>query len=336
MTQAVAKESSGASKTDVILRASAIRKLYRMGETEVEVLKGIDLSIKRGEFIAIEGRSGSGKSTLLHVLGGLESIDGGDVEFDGRDYTARHMAVVRESWLKKFSRWCFRGWVGSIIGFVVSAVASAVIFTVATDKAGELPLQLWTKSLWIAGIGGALFVLWLVLLGIRAFIHHGKEAPLSNLRNEQFGFVFQFYHLLPELNVLENALLTPMIGAPSNLPKSERRARHERARKVLEELGMGHRLKHRPNQLSGGERQRVAIARALMNKPRVLFADEPTGNLDAETGKQIMAVFEGLHRDHGQTIVMVTHDRTLARRADRVLILRDGRVERAAEVAHEG
>ena len=98
---------------------------------------------------------------------------------------------------------------------------------------------------------------------------------------------------------------------------------------MLGQLGMGHRLKHRPNQLSGGERQRVAIARALMNSPKVLFADEPTGNLDAETGKQIMGVLERLHRENGQTIVMVTHDRTLARQADRVLILKDGKLEKA-------
>jgi putative ABC transport system ATP-binding protein len=97
---------------------------------------------------------------------------------------------------------------------------------------------------------------------------------------------------------------------------------------VLTQLGMAHRLKHRPSQLSGGERQRVAIARALMNSPRVLFADEPTGNLDAETGRQIMGVLESLHRQQNQTIVMVTHDRTLARQADRVLVLKDGRLER--------
>jgi lipoprotein-releasing system ATP-binding protein len=103
----------------------------------------------------------------------------------------------------------------------------------------------------------------------------------------------------------------------------------DRGTEVLNSLGMGHRLKHRPNQLSGGERQRVAIARALMNQPRVLFADEPTGNLDADTGRQIMGVLEKLHRENGQTVVMVTHDRALARTADRVLVLKDGRMEKA-------
>jgi len=150
----------------------------------------------------------------------------------------------------------------------------------------------------------------------------GRER--SRVRNTQFGFVFQFYHLLPELNVLENALLGPMIEHSYFSFLSRRAELRRRGTEVLDSLGMAHRLKHRPGQLSGGERQRVAIARALMNNPRVLFADEPTGNLDAETGRQIMGVLEQLHRDRGQTIVMVTHDRSLARQADRVLVLRDG------------
>jgi lipoprotein-releasing system ATP-binding protein len=156
-------------------------------------------------------------------------------------------------------------------------------------------------------------------------------AARSRVRNTQFGFVFQFYHLLPELNVLENTLLAAMIEHSWLSFRSNRRELRERGTAVLKQLGMEHRLKHKPNQLSGGERQRVAIARALMNSPRVLFADEPTGNLDAETGRQIMDVLEGLHREKNQTIVMVTHDRTIARMADRVLVLKDGRLERANE-----
>jgi lipoprotein-releasing system ATP-binding protein len=109
----------------------------------------------------------------------------------------------------------------------------------------------------------------------------------------------------------------------------KRRELRQKATEILQQLGMDQRLKHRPNQLSGGERQRVAIARALMNNPRILFADEPTGNLDVETGRQIMDLLEKLHRDHGQTIVMVTHDRALAREADRVLVLKGGRLEKA-------
>ncbi len=156
-------------------------------------------------------------------------------------------------------------------------------------------------------------------------------AARSKLRNRSFGFVFQFYHLLPELNVLENTMLAAMIEHSWSAFRKNKLAHRERAASVLDELGMGHRLTHRPAQLSGGERQRVAIARALMNQPKILFADEPTGNLDFETGGQIMAVLERLHQEQGQTIVMVTHDRTIARKADRLLILRDGRIQVAPD-----
>jgi len=248
MSQIASPPPSAALRSDrTILKAQGVRKTFRMGDSVVQVLKNADVSIRAGEFLAIEGRSGSGKSTLLHILGALDSADAGIIEYDGRD---------------------------------------------------------------IAQMPG---------------------AERSRLRNTQFGFVFQFYHLLPELNVLENAELSSMIEHSWFTFRANKRAIQERAIGILKQLGMEHRLKHRPNQLSGGERQRVAIARALMNQPKVLFADEPTGNLDAETGKQIMAVLETLHREHGQTIVMVTHDRTVAKKADRVLVLKDGKLERPQE-----
>jgi len=228
--------------TRAILRASGLRKTFKMGESSLEILKHVDLVVRSGEFLAIEGRSGSGKSTLMYLLGALDLADSGSIEYDGQDFS------------------------------------------------------------------------------------HMSSAERSRLRNRHFGFVFQFYHLLPELNVLENTLLAPMIELSwlrFHARKAELRAR---AADVLAQLGMGHRMKHRPRQLSGGERQRVAIARALMNSPHVLFADEPTGNLDSETGRQIMDVLEKLHQNHGQTILMVTHDRTLASDADRVLLLTDGRL----------
>jgi lipoprotein-releasing system ATP-binding protein len=234
-----------AQPVSTILHARGLRKSFRMGDSEIHVLRHVDLAVQAGEFVAIEGRSGSGKSTLLHVMGALDSADKGELEYDGR----------------------------------------------SIPKMG------------------------------------GNER--SALRNTQFGFVFQFYHLLPELNVLENTLLAPMIQHSWLGYRARKRELVERAKVVLTQLGMEHRLKQPPNRLSGGERQRVAIARALMNSPRVLFADEPTGNLDAETGVQIMAVFERLHRERQQTVVMVTHDRTLARRADRVLVMKDGKLERA-------
>jgi lipoprotein-releasing system ATP-binding protein len=226
-----------------ILRARGIQRAFKMGDSSVQVLKGCNLTLKHGEFVAIEGRSGSGKSTLLHIMGALDESDGGSVEFDGKD-------IIQMS---------------------------------SEDR--------------------------------------------SRLRNKSFGFIFQFYHLLPELNVLENTLLAAMIEFSWLTFRSNYKTLQARAIDLLTQFGLSHRLKHRPSQLSGGERQRVAIARALMNNPRVLFADEPTGNLDVETGRQIMDVIEKLHRDSGQTIVMVTHDRALAREADRVLVLKDGKLE---------
>ncbi len=154
------------------------------------------------------------------------------------------------------------------------------------------------------------------------------EADRDALRNQAFGFVFQFYHLLPELNVLENVLLPEMTGASVGQWFSGRATALGRARELLAILGLGQRLHHRPNQLSGGERQRVAIARALMNKPAVLLADEPTGNLDARTGREILSILEQLHRD-GQTIVLVTHEQYVAQRAQRVVRLTDGVLEAA-------
>jgi lipoprotein-releasing system ATP-binding protein len=236
------------SESSSIIRASGLRKSFQMGDANVLVLKNVDLSVRRGEFLAIEGRSGSGKSTLMHLLGALDIPDNGTIEYEGSEF------------------------------------------------------------------GGL------------------SAGQRSKIRNTQFGFVFQFYHLLPELNVLENTLLAPMIEHSWFSFKAQKPELKTRASTILDQMGLAHRLKHRPNQLSGGERQRVAIARALMNSPKVLFADEPTGNLDAETGRQIMNVLEKLHQEKGQTIVMVTHDRSLAREADRVLFLEDGRLKSETDV----
>ncbi|HSZ54974.1 MAG TPA: ABC transporter ATP-binding protein [Tepidisphaeraceae bacterium] len=248
MSQAVRQpELLAVEKDRPILRAQAIKRTFRMGQEVTVVLKHVDLTLRKGEFVAIEGRSGSGKSTLLHILGTLDEADSGTIEFNGQD-------------LSRLT---------------------------------------------------------------------GGER--SQIRNTQFGFVFQFYHLLPELNVTENTLLAPMIEYSWLGFRKRQHQLKERAKEILSELGLEHRLRHKVTVLSGGERQRVAIARALMNSPQILFADEPTGNLDAETGRQIMGVLEKLHREQGQTIVLVTHDRSLARQADRVLVLRDGKLEKPGE-----
>ena len=144
-------------------------------------------------------------------------------------------------------------------------------------------------------------------------------------RNRDVGFVFQFYHLLPELNVLENVLMPPMVGCSIAQWVFRGAAAHERACEILRRVGLAERMHHRPNELSGGERQRVAIARAMINQPRFLLADEPTGNLDAKMGREILAVLRSFN-EGGQTIVMVTHDPDIAQSADRRVQLVDGRI----------
>lgn len=149
----------------------------------------------------------------------------------------------------------------------------------------------------------------------------------DRLRNSAFGLVFQFYHLLPELSTLENVLLPAMIGSGFWRYLGHRRAAQEKAKQALNMVDMGHRLRHRPRELSGGEMQRVAIARALVGEPRLLLADEPTGNLDQQTTSEIIDLLRSLNHNHKLTIVMVTHDLTLAERADRTIRLHEGRVQ---------
>ncbi len=230
------------SKDDFIIEAQDIHKSYRMGAAEVHVLKGVELAVRRGEFLAIVGASGSGKSTLLHILGALDRPDKGQVCYDGR-------------------------------------------------KLSEM-----------------------------------SGGELNRYRNKMVGFVFQFYHLLDELSVLENVILPAMVPAGIIRWLSVRGAVRRRGQELLEEVGLSERASHKPYQLSGGERQRAAIVRAIMNEPSVLLADEPTGNLDSATGNGILDVLERLNRA-GQTIVMVTHDERVARRAGRTITLADGRIK---------
>ena len=225
-----------------ILSVHDLHKHYRIGGQDLHVLRGVDLNVSQGEFVAILGASGSGKSTLLHLIGGLDRPEQGTVQFDNRD-----------------------------------------IFKLR---------------------GGA----------------------LDRYRNRHVGFIFQSYHLLPELTALENVLTGAMIRSSIAGWPSRRSEAHRHATELLERVGLGDRLKHRPSKLSGGERQRVAIARALVNEPDVLLADEPTGNLDTETGKSILQLISRLHQQ-GQTILMVTHDQQIAAAADHQLWLREGRLK---------
>ncbi|RMF91998.1 MAG: ABC transporter ATP-binding protein [Planctomycetota bacterium] len=225
------------------LSVKGLVKAYRKGNHVVPVLRGVDLEIRRGEFVAIVGQSGSGKSTLLHLMGLLDSPDDGEIGFDGR-------------------------------------------------RVDNAPVRVRER-----------------------------------LRNERIGMIFQFYHLLPELTALENVLTPIMIGRGVLRYLAERRRYRAEARRLLETVGLSHRLKHKPREMSGGEMQRAAIARALISQPEILLADEPTGNLDRATGQEILALLRALNDRHNLTIVMVTHDPTIAERADRTVRLVDGRVD---------
>ena len=229
------------SKNGNILTCEDLFKSYHMGLTNLQVLKGLSLEVKKGEFVAIIGASGSGKSTLLHILGALDRPDKGRVCFEGND---------------------------------------------------------------LARLSG---------------------RKLNKLRNKKIGFVFQFYHLLDELNVVENVTLPAMVASGTLNWLRCAKSVKKRALELIEMLGIAERAKHKPYQLSGGERQRVALGRALINQPQVLLADEPTGNLDSETGNGILNALGRLRND-GQTIVMVTHDEKIAERADKVIKLVDGKI----------
>ncbi|MDQ3283636.1 MAG: ABC transporter ATP-binding protein [Acidobacteriota bacterium] len=218
-----------------MIRMDNIRKVYDTGKVKVEALKGIDLEVAPGEFVAIVGPSGSGKSTLMNLLGCLDTATEGTYEIGGDN---------------------------------------------------------------VAGV---------------------TRDQLAEIRNRRVGFVFQSFNLLPHLSALENVELPMLFGGVS--PK-ERRAR---ATQLLEKVGLGERLDHKPTELSGGQMQRVAIARALAMNPDILLADEPTGNLDTSSGTDIMSIFNELWKS-GRTLVIITHDPALARRASRVVEIRDGRI----------
>ena len=219
----------------MLIETTALRKTYWMGATEVAALRGADLEVERGEFVAIMGPSGSGKSTLLHLLGCLDRPSGGRYRFDG----------------------------------------------VAVENI--------------------------------------DDTELSRIRNRKIGFVFQSFNLIPQHDVLENVEL-PLVYAGIARP-----VRRERSLEILRHVGLERKVNHRPTELSGGEVQRVAIARALVVEPLLLFGDEPTGNLDSQTGADIMKLFVDLHR-RGTTIVMVTHDPEVASYAQRTIRMRDGRI----------
>ncbi len=322
-----------------ILITESVHKAYRMGREDLRVLRGCDLSVRAGEFVAIMGKSGSGKSTLLHILGALDLPQAGEVYFDGAPVCRPHLLACRIAaaalrvcrLLQRIIAFVFKALFVPILILTLLAVSAYALLAMYVDW---LPAFAALVT-WFAP--GAPYVLWAVLaffllhpvlqclrLPLESVVEHRR----TSLRRRNFGFVFQFYHLLPELNVLENVLITRMADSWTFLWPFERRRARAAALRVVQRVGLGERLKHRPSELSGGECQRVAIARALVHHPEILFADEPTGNLDAEAGANIMSILTELHRE-GQTIVMVTHDAGIAGYADRVLLLEDGRLRPA-------
>jgi lipoprotein-releasing system ATP-binding protein len=235
-------EETSIKSGEPLLSVRGLVKSYRKASVEISVLKGVDLDVQSGEFLAVVGQSGSGKSTLLHLIGQLDQPDDGTIFLENK-------------------------------------------------RIDNLPTHL-----------------------------------RGRLRNRTFGMVFQFYHLLPELTTLENVLMPVMIGRSLWQYWRERTEHRRRARELLELMGLGHRLKHRPHELSGGELQRAAIARALVNRPQILLADEPTGNLDPATGQEILNLLRTLRQQEHLTIVMVTHDHSIAALADRIVCLAGGRI----------
>ncbi|MGO4770100.1 ABC transporter ATP-binding protein [Flavobacterium sp. W22_SRS_FK3] len=219
-----------------LIKITNIKRNFVLGNEIVYVLKGIDLEIKKGEYVALMGPSGSGKSTLMNLLGCLDTPTSGHYVLNGKD------------------------------------------------------------------------------------VSQMKDDELAGIRNKEIGFVFQTFNLLPRTTALDNVAL-PMIYAGHS--KSERT---RRAKEVLDQVNLSDRMDHQPNQLSGGQRQRVAIARALVNKPSIILADEPTGNLDSKTSVEIMKLFGDIHAQ-GNTVILVTHEEDIAAYAHRVIRLRDGLIE---------
>ncbi len=223
--------------SDLLLSARSLTKTYTMGKRSLEVLRGVDLDVARGEFLALRGSSGAGKSTLLHLIGGLDSPNAGQIFFNGQN-------------LVTFS-----------------------------------------------------------------------ERKLTEFRNRRVGFIFQAYHLLPELTALENVCLPARMARISSAQVAVRGA------ELLARAGLKERLDHKPSELSGGEQQRVAIARALINEPELILADEPTGNLDSKTGGEIIELLKSLRVEKNTTLVIATHDDKVAANAERVIQLVDGRIQ---------
>jgi predicted ABC-type transport system involved in lysophospholipase L1 biosynthesis ATPase subunit len=280
------------------LQAQDVHRRYQLAGHEIHVLRGLSLEVSQGERIFLCGASGAGKTTLLYTLGGLEKPTSGEVFIAGKPLYKR-----QKTW-RGLTRQVF------IYGF------AAALFIAL----GYWNFLLLTKAHWIS-IGTVLGFVgsgrWLYKLIKKPPEIDEWSNQRALLRNRAMGFVFQNYHLLPDLTALENVSLPSLIGG---------KLATERAKELLGRVGLGERLHHLPTELSGGEQQRVALARSLINDPGIILADEPTGNLDAATGKQIMDLLFDVVAETKKTLVVVTHDANLATRGDRRLMIRQGQL----------
>lgn len=290
-----------------MIHAKNIHKFY----DQLEVLKGVDLHIKKGEIVSIVGASGAGKTTLLQILGTLDKPEvstGSSLSINGQNILDLQGVETDNS--KEEKTFKIITWLTSI--YAVSLLIFLLFFRNKIDN----------------DIFGQITIAVLFLPLILAFVFYRgyfkkkskKDKVLSNFRNLNLGFIFQFHQLLPEFTALENVCIPAFMA---NKSKSET---EKEAKKILEYLGLSHRINHKPSELSGGEQQRVAVARALINKPDVIFADEPSGNLDTHSAENLHQLFFQLRDEFGQTFVIVTHNEELANMADRKLIMSDGQI----------
>lgn len=231
---------------EVVVRVENVEKTYHLGKVSVPALRGVNLALRRGEFVVIMGPSGSGKTTLLNLIGALDKPTKGKVYIDGEDLTTLN------------------------------------------------------------------------------------EGKLTQIRRHKIGFVFQFYNLIPVLTAFENVELPMLIAGKA------KKERQERASRLLQMVGLADRAEHRPDELSGGEQQRVAIARSLANNPSIILADEPTGDLDSKTGREVILALHDAAKKENVTVVVVTHDPVVSERADRIFEMRDGQIIAERKLRNKG
>ncbi len=288
-----------------MIHAKNIHKFY----DKLEVLKGVDLHIKKGEIVSIVGASGAGKTTLLQILGTLdvpERNPESSLTINGTNILKLQDVETDNS--KQEKAFKIITWIGSI--YTIALIVFLLFFKsrIQYDTLGLITLGVLLMP-----------ILLMLIYHSRYFKKKSKQDKiLSEFRNLNLGFIFQFHQLLPEFTALENVCIPAFMA---NKPKTET---EKEAKKILEYLGLSHRIHHKPSELSGGEQQRVAVARALINKPDIIFADEPSGNLDTHSAENLHQLFFQLRDEFGQTFVIVTHNEELANMADRKLVMVDG------------